>query len=128
MASFLSPCARNPGATFRLRTEAGTVVASRLEVALDRAARNRGLLGRDGLEAGGGMVIAPTNSVHTFFMRFPIDIVFVRRDGTVVKVRPSVRPWRLAASLSAYAVVELPAGTAAALGVERGARLAVEAV
>jgi uncharacterized protein len=128
MASFLSPCLRNPGAAFRLRTETGTVVASRLEVALDRAARNRGLLGRDGLDPGAGLLIAPTNAVHTFFMRFPIDILFVRKDGTVTKVRPAVRPWRLAASFSARAVVELPAGTAAALGVGPGARLEVEAL
>ena len=126
MASFVSPCLRHPGASFRLRTEDGLVVASRLEVALDREARNRGLLGRDGLAPGAGLLIAPTNAVHTFFMRFPIDIVFVRKDGTVSKVRPAVGPWRLAASLSASAVVELPAGAAAAAGVSRGRRLSIE--
>lgn len=126
MATFVSPCLRNPGARFRLRTEGGAVVASELEVALDRQARNKGLLGRDGLPAGAGLLIAPTNAVHTFFMRFPIDIVFVRRDGRVAKVAAAVRPWRLAASLRGFAVVELAAGGAAAAGVARGVGLQIE--
>jgi uncharacterized membrane protein (UPF0127 family) len=57
------------------------------------------------------MLIAPTNAVHTFFMRFPIDIAFVTRQGRVVKTCSGLRPWRIAASFGAYAVVELPAGT-----------------
>ena len=59
------------------------------------------------------MVIAPSNAIHTFFMRFPIDVAFVTRDGRVVKICSSVKPWRMAASFRAYAVVELPAGTLA---------------
>jgi uncharacterized membrane protein (UPF0127 family) len=61
------------------------------------------------------MVIAPSNAVHTFWMRFPIDILFVRRNGVVSKVRRNVPPWRAVAALWAYAVIELPAGT---LGVD----------
>jgi len=56
------------------------------------------------------MIIAPSNAVHTFFMKFPIDLAFVGRDGRVRKVREAVRPWRMAAALRAYAVIELPAG------------------
>jgi uncharacterized membrane protein (UPF0127 family) len=56
------------------------------------------------------MIIAPSNAVHTFFMKFPIDLAFVGRDGRVRKVREVVRPWRMAAALRAYAVIELPAG------------------
>jgi uncharacterized protein len=126
MASFASACVRNPGRRYRLRTDAGVTLATDLEVAVDRATRNKGLLGRDGLGEGAGMLIAPTNAVHTFFMRFPIDILFVRKDGRVAKVRVSVKPWRLAASFSAWAVVELPAGTAQSLGVRPGDRLVVE--
>jgi len=59
------------------------------------------------------MVIAPSNAIHTFFMRFPIDVVFVRRNGVVVKVRRNVQPERAVVSFRAYAVIELPAGTLA---------------
>lgn len=57
------------------------------------------------------MVIAPTNAVHTFFMRFTIDIAFMARDGRIVKACGDVRPWRVAAAWGAYGVIELPAGT-----------------
>ena len=60
------------------------------------------------------MVIAPSNAIHTFFMRFSIDVVFVRRNGVVVKVRRNVQPGRAVVSFRAYAVIELPAGTLAA--------------
>jgi uncharacterized membrane protein (UPF0127 family) len=56
------------------------------------------------------MIIAPSNAVHTFFMKFSLDLAFVRRDGIVVKCLQSVEPWRVAAALRAYAVIELPAG------------------
>jgi uncharacterized membrane protein (UPF0127 family) len=59
------------------------------------------------------MLIAPTSAVHTFFMRFAIDIAFVTRDGRVLKTYAAVRPWRLAAAFGGYAVIELPAGTLA---------------
>jgi uncharacterized protein len=89
------------------------VLVSRLEAAFDSATRKKGLLGRDRLEPGTGLVIAPCGGVHTFFMRFSIDVVFVARDGRVVKVSPAVKPWRLALALSAFCVIELPAGIAA---------------
>ena len=57
------------------------------------------------------MVIAPTNAVHTWFMRFPIDIAFVNKEGRVVKVCHAVKPWRIAASFRGYAVIELAAGS-----------------
>ena len=59
----------------------GRVAVPDLEVAVDSATRKKGLLGREGLADGAGLVIAPTNAVHTFFMRFPIDIVFVTQAG-----------------------------------------------
>ncbi len=79
MASFLSAVSKaGPGTRFELVLEpSGRVVVPDLEVAVDSATRKKGLLGRDGLADGCGLVIAPTNAVHTFFMRFPIDIVFV---------------------------------------------------
>jgi hypothetical protein len=73
------------------------------------------------------MVIAPTNAIHTFFMRFPIDVLFVRRNGVVAKVRRNIPPWRAAASLWAYAVIELPAGTLSVDDVKVGDVLTVVA-
>jgi uncharacterized membrane protein (UPF0127 family) len=98
----------------------GLIVADELLTAFDSASRRRGLLGRDALPNGTALIIAPSNAVHTFFMRFPIDIAFVRRDGRVVTVRSVVRPWRIAASLSAFAVIELPAGALARSKTIRG--------
>ena len=91
-----------------LRT--GAPVATHIETAFSSADRKRGLLGRDGLPPGQALVIAPTNLVHTFAMRFPIDILFAARDGRVLKVSERVPPRRIAGSLRAFAVVELAAG------------------
>ena len=80
----------------------------------------RGLLGRSGLEPGAGMLIDAAPSVHMFFMRFPIDVVFLDRERKVVGVRHELRPWRVAGARRAVAALELPAGAAAAAGVEEG--------
>ena len=64
------------------------------EVAERFTERLRGLIGRDGLERGKGMLIVRCNCIHTFFMRFPIDATFLDRQGNVVKVVRNVRPWR----------------------------------
>jgi hypothetical protein len=87
------------------------VLATRLEVADSGPKRNMGLLGRDGLAPGEGLWIVPCESVHTFFMRFPIDLVYLDRKNTVKKVRHAVGAWRLSACLSAHSILELPAGT-----------------
>jgi uncharacterized membrane protein (UPF0127 family) len=87
------------------------VLANRLEVAGSGATRTKGLLGRDGLNAGGGLWIVPCESVHTFFMRFAIDLVYLDRKNKVKKVRSAVGPWRVSACLTAHSVLELPAGT-----------------
>ena len=88
-------------------------------------ARMRGLLGRRELPSGEGLLLKPSGSVHTFFMRFPIDVVFVDRELTVLGVAPELRPWRTAGRRGARAVVELPAGEAARRGLNAGERLAV---
>ena len=64
------------------------------EVAESAFERMRGLIGRDGLERGKGMLITKCNCIHTFFMRFPIDATFLGRKGEVVKVVRNIRPWR----------------------------------
>jgi uncharacterized membrane protein (UPF0127 family) len=89
----------------------GTVLATCLEVADSGPKRNKGLLGRKALVAGGGLWIVPCESVHTFFMQFSIDLVYLDRKNTVRKVCDSVRPWRLSACLTAHSILELPSGT-----------------
>ena len=83
----------------------------------------RGLLGRDGLAQGEGLLIKPCGSVHTFFMRFPIDVVFLDRELSVVDVRPELRSWRTAGARGAKVTLELAAGEAARLGIASGMRL-----
>src|SRR5262245_34642353 len=114
MTSFLSPLLRVGSIAHVLENvRTRRVIADQLLTAFDSSSRRQGLLGRDALPDGSALIIAPSNAVHTFFMRFPIDILFVRRDGRVVKVRSTVHPWRVTASLRAFAVIELPAGSLA---------------
>ena len=84
------------------------------------------MLGRSGLEPGEGMLIDRAGSVHMFFMRFPIDVVFLARDRSVVGVTHRLAPWRVAGARRAVASLELPAGRAAAVGVETGDVLVLE--
>jgi hypothetical protein len=86
-------------------------------------ARMKGLLGRGALPLGEGMLIRPAPSIHTFFMRFPIDAVFVSREGEVLKVAANVKPWRTRSCRRAYAVLELAAGEAERRQVAVGDRL-----
>lgn len=93
-----------------LNLNRGTVLATSLEVANTGPKRNKGLLGRKGLAPGEGLWIIPCESVHTFFMQFPIDLVYLDRANRVKKIRNSVPPWRLSACLSAHSILELPSG------------------
>jgi uncharacterized protein len=103
----------------------GDVVCDRCEMADGFFTRMRGLLGRRGLPRGHGLLIEPTWSVHTWFMRFPIDVVFLDRELTVLKVRTHMRPWRTAARFRARSVLELAAGECDRLRLEVGDRLAL---
>lgn len=71
------------------------------------------------------MVIAPCPAVHTCFMRFPIDVVFVSSEGRIVALRPDVKPWRIAIGCGAFAAIELGAGAIASVSLEVGDRIAV---
>jgi uncharacterized protein len=110
----------------RVSTESGKLVCERCEIADRALPRLRGLLGRDGLDPGGGMLIDPAGSVHMFFMRFPIDVVFLAQDRTVLRVEHGLAPWRVAGARKAVASLELPAGAAADAGVEEGDVLVFE--
>ena len=104
-------------------------LATRAAVADGFLSRLRGLLGRSGLEAGEGLVMVPCNSVHMLGMSFPLDVVHLDREGTVLKVLPELRPNRLGPLVRhSHTVVELPAGTIAATGTAVGDRVALEPV
>ena len=104
--------------------EHGHVACSRCEVATSLWARTRGLLGRAGLAPDEGLLIPRTSSIHMFFMRFPIDAVFLDRELRVRRIAADLPPWRIAWARGAKSVLELPAGAAARAGIEIGSRLA----
>ena len=95
-------------------------------VIADRARRRmKGLLGRSRLRGGEGLLLRPAPSIHTWFMRFPIDAVFLDRDLVVLEVVENMGPWRMASRRGARAVLELAAGEAARVGLEPGHRLSL---
>jgi uncharacterized membrane protein (UPF0127 family) len=89
----------------------GEQLASELELAANPLRRMVGLLGRRSLPEGGAMRFQPAGSIHTLFMRFPIDVLFLDADECVVKRVHNLKPWRFAAARGAKYVVELPSGT-----------------
>jgi uncharacterized membrane protein (UPF0127 family) len=104
----------------------GTVLGDAVDLADTSEKRRTGLLKHERLERGQGLWIVPCESVHTFFMKFPIDLVYVDKRHKVRKVRHSVAPWRMSACLSAHSVIELPAGAAEQSGTQAGDELAIE--
>ena len=112
MPHFLSPLIRDPTAPWILRVRGGDVVATRIEAAFDSRTRNRGLLSRDGLPQGTALVLAPCGAVHTWFMRFSIDVIFCDREGRVLKTTPDLAPWRMSMVWRrGFAVIEIASGT-----------------
>lgn len=100
-----------------------TVIARDVELALTRSARRRGLLHRDSLSANTALILAPCFAIHTAFMRFAIDVVFVDRGGVIRRIVRRLPPWRMAASPGAYATVEFAAGALDGVDVAVGDRL-----
>ena len=96
----------------RLEREDGSAVCEHCMIADNPYTRLVGLLGRSELEIGEGLLMRPSFSLHTSFMRFPIDAVFLDHDLKVLRVAPKLKPWRAAAKGGAHAVLELPAGEA----------------
>jgi uncharacterized membrane protein (UPF0127 family) len=108
--------------------ETGRVLARRVALAVTRATRRKGLLGRSSLEQGEALWIAPSRGVHTCGMRFAIDVVALDAEGTVVDCVEAMRPWRLRLPRrGTTGVLELPAGTLAATGTRVGHRVHFEA-
>jgi uncharacterized protein len=120
----------------RLRVENVTrkiELAGRAELAATFFRRGRGLLGREGLEAGGGLWIVPGNRIHMCGMRFAIDAVFLSRDHRVTAVHERIDPqprwalWRTwGGGRGAHSVLELPTGTIRASGTSVGDQLQIE--
>jgi uncharacterized membrane protein (UPF0127 family) len=108
-----------------LRRVDGSVVCERCSVADRPWSRMRGLLGRAELPRGEGLLLRPAGSIHMFFMRFPIDAVFLDRDGNVLGVKRHLKPWRTAGRKGAKAVLELPAGESERIGLDAGDRVAL---
>jgi uncharacterized protein len=128
MKSFLDTLRQSGAPSLVLtNTRNDQVVADTLLRAFDSASRRQGLLKRDFLPEGSALVIAPTSAIHTFFMRFAIDVAFVARDGRVLKVRRAMPPWRAATAWRAFAVVEMAAGALDRAGVQTGDVVRVDA-
>jgi uncharacterized membrane protein (UPF0127 family) len=100
------------------------VLATQAAEARSFGARFMGLMGQTALPIGHGLHIVPCTSIHTFFMRIPIDALFLDRSGKVVKILGAMAPWRMSAVyFDARSVLELPAGVAAASGTAEGDQL-----
>jgi uncharacterized membrane protein (UPF0127 family) len=105
----------------------GRLLASRVGLAVTRATRRKGLLGRDGLARGEGLWIAPCRGVHTCGMRFAIDVIALDGSGRVIDQVDAMAPWRLRLPRWGTAgVLELPAGTLAAAGTQVGHTISFE--
>jgi uncharacterized membrane protein (UPF0127 family) len=101
----------------------GAIVAPRVKVASSLWARSVGLLGAVSLSADKGLWLKPCRSIHTFFMRFPIDVLFLDRQG-IVLFKATLVPWRFSRwERQAGSVLELAAGTLARTKTDVGDRI-----
>lgn len=107
-------------------TDTGHIVLDRAEVALGGWQRLRGLMCRKGLAPSEGLLIPHCNSVHTFFMLFPIDVVYLSKENCVVKIVDEMRSCHVSGCLKAKSVLEMPAGWARKTGLRAGHALAFE--
>jgi uncharacterized protein len=98
----------------------GTLLADAADVADTSETRKRGLLKHDSLPAGQGLWIVPCEAVHSWWMKFDIDLVYLDRKMQVRKIRKAMAPWRISLCLTAQSVLELPAGTITSTGTQKG--------
>ena len=118
---------RNNLAKLRIRNQSrDTLVADRADIADTSAKRRTGLLKHTGLEPGEGLWIAPCEAVHTIGMKFAIDVLFLDKKKKVLKIKPAMPRWRMAISLFAHSVLELPSGRAAETQTAAGDQLEFE--
>ncbi len=127
MPSFLNVLRHNDARSLVMRNQrTGAIVADCLLPAFDSQSRRTGLLKHTSLDPHTAMLIAPTNAVHTFFMRFAIDIAFVNKDGRILKISRGLPPWRMSAAWGGYAVVEMAAGAFEKADTAAGDHLVIE--
>jgi uncharacterized protein len=109
-----------------LNTTRNTVLGERIGVAETSLSRMVGLLGKRGLEAGTGLLIMPSQAVHTVAMKFPIDVLFVDKLWRVIGMRPQMAPYRITGiHWKARCVIELPSGQIAKTSTQIGDQLSV---
>ena len=113
----------SPATPLALSFTDGRALCEECVVADNPFSRLRGLLGHRGLGAGEGLLLRPSPSIHTWFMRFAIDVVFLDAELRVLRVTRAVKPWRFVGCRGARAVLELASGEASARGVGVGDRL-----
>jgi uncharacterized membrane protein (UPF0127 family) len=113
--------------TAAINVTKGVAIASELEIATSFAARSQGLLGRSGLKPDTGLLIDPCSSIHMWFMRFPIDVVFLDKKNRVVGLKRNVKPWGMAWSWRGAKTIELPVGVIAATRTQVGDFVAFQA-
>ena len=111
------------GSARLINARSGEALATDIELALTRAARRRGLLHREGLDPTAALILAPCLAVHTAFMRFAIDVIFVDKSGHITRIVRRLVPWRVATSWRAYATIEVPAGSLSRFDLAVGDRL-----
>ena len=108
-------------------TDRGTTLATHARLASSHSSRFFGLMGRKGVENGGGLLLTKSASIHSFFMRFRFDAIFIDRDNRVVKIVPAMRQWWIAfGGRGAKDVIELAAGVAEQTGTQPGDALVFE--
>ena len=109
--------------------ETGEVIASRVDVAAKRVERAVGLLSRKRFDPGDGLFITPCRGVHTWFMRYPIDIVALNEDGVVVDAVSDLGPWRIRLPRpGSVNVLEVPAGSLSRSKTKVGHRIEMKLV
>ncbi len=108
-------------------TTRGTLIGSAIDSAETSSERRVGLLKHSGLDDGAGLWIVPCESVHTFFMKFPIDLVYLDREKKVRAVVRRLVPWRVSMCLAAHSILELPPGTIDRTNTQKGDQLVLEA-
>jgi uncharacterized membrane protein (UPF0127 family) len=112
---------------YRLRNlTRGTILGDAIDLADTSAKRTTGLLKHAGLRPGEGLWILPCEGVHTFFMKFALDLVYIDKKSVVRKAVSNVPPWRLSMCLPAHSIIELPAGTIEPSATRKGDQLEFE--
>ena len=101
----------------------GTRIGDAIDSAESAGERRTGLLKHAKLDEGAGLWIVPCEAVHTFFMKFALDLIYIDRKKRVRGVRRAVAPWRMSGCLLAHSVLELPVGTIDRTRTQRGDEL-----